>query len=190
MTVQQRGSGFGHCLSVVRDTGSDEGAVAVTDSKDVDRTPGSKNVAQQTLDALNLDRAIKLRVKGAHWSEVAAECGFSSPAAALRAVGVAMEAATQRATETADQMRNTAQMRYESLLSDTLKMLDADAPETYDADGNPNTPDDRAVKLRAVDEARRIITDIAKLQRLDKVKDEPSEQLTVRLVGIDPRDIV
>lgn len=158
----------------------------------VDRASGSKNVAQQTLDAVNLDHAIRMRVRGAHWSEIASECGYPSPAAALRAVGDAMTAATQRAEETADQMRDTAQMRYESLLSDTLKMLDADAPETYDADGNPNTPDDRAVKLRAVDEARRLIGDITKLQRLDKVREEESgkDNGAIRIIGVAIEDII
>ncbi len=146
------------------------------------------NVAQQTLDAQNLDKAIRLRVRGAHWSEVSQSCGFSSPAAALKAVGAAMAAATQRAEETADQARDTAQMRYESLLRDTLVMLADDAP--IDLEGNQ--PDDRAVKLRAVDEARRLVESITKLQQLDKVKDDAAADnvMRVQVVGLDPRDLI
>lgn len=149
------------------------------------------NVAQQTLDAMNLDRAIKLRVKGAHWSEVASECGYPSPAAALRAVGAAMSAATLRAEETADQMRDTAQLRLESLLRDAMGMIAPVESERYDSEGNPmGTEDDRAVRLRAVDEARRLVADIAKLQRLDKVREDAAEALTVRIVGLDPNDLI
>lgn len=150
------------------------------------------NIAQDVLDAQNLQRAIRLRVRGAHWSEIAAECNFTSPAAALRAVGEAMASATARAKETADQMRDTANLRLEHLLKSTLDMLDADAPTQYDADGNELTPDDRAVKLRAVDEARRLVTDLAKLNGVDKPsKDADSDDVqTVRIVGLDPRDLV
>lgn len=122
-----------------------------------------ENVAAELLAQQRLDRAVKLRVRGAHWSEIAASCDFASPAAALRAVGDAMAEATRRAEETADQMRDTANLRLEHLLSETLDMLDGDAPVTYDADGNEQVSDDRAVKLRAVDEARRLVADITKL---------------------------
>lgn len=149
------------------------------------------NVAQRALDAVRLDEAVKLRVKGAHWNEIASRCGYPSPGAALRAVGEAMAAATQRATETVDMMRDTAQMRYESLLSDTLAMLSEEAPETYDADGNPLGSDDRAVRLRGIDEARRIVTDLAKLQQLDKVKDEAgADKGGVRIIGVAVSDII
>ncbi|AKA61740.1 Rnase E [Streptomyces phage TP1604] len=151
------------------------------------------NIAQDVLDQQNLDRAIRLRVRGAHWSEIAASCGFSSPAAALRAVGEAMASATARTEETADQMRDTANLRLESLLKSTLDMLDADAPVQYDADGNELSSDDRAVKLRAVDEARRLVTDLAKLNGVDKpAKDTGSgdDVPTIRIVGLDPKDLV
>lgn len=145
------------------------------------------NVAQKTLDAMNLKRAIELRVKGALWSEISDACGFASPAAALRAVGDAMADATQRAEETADMMRDTAQMRYESLLRDTLKMLAEDAP--MDLEGNQ--ADDRAVKLRAVDEARRLVESITKLQRLDKVAEEPdADSSAIRIIGVAVEDII
>ena len=82
------------------------------------------NVAAQAMAAVNLDRAIKLRVRGAHWNEIAAQCGYSTPAAALRAVGDAMAAATQRATETADQLRDTANLQLDALLGEAWKMMD------------------------------------------------------------------
>ena len=150
------------------------------------------NIAQDVLDAQNLKRAIDLRVRGAHWSEISQACGFSSPAAALRAVGVAMAAATMRAEETADAMRDTANLRLEHLLGETLRMLDAEAPETYDADGNPNTTDDLAVKLRAVDEARRIVLDLSKLNGVDKPEKEVggNDVPTIRIVGLDPSDLI
>lgn len=149
------------------------------------------NIAEEALAADRLKRALDLRVKGAHWDEIAAECMYPSPAAALADVGRAMAAASQRATETADQMRDTANLRLEHLLRSTLGMLEEDAPETYDQDGNPLGSDDRAIRLRAVDEARRIVGDLAKLNGVDKPS--PNEQdnaLTVKVVGINPADIV
>lgn len=151
------------------------------------------SIAQDVLNAQNLERAIRLRVRGAHWSEIADSCGYPSPAAALRAVGEAMADATRRTEETADQMRDTANLRLEHLLKSTLDMLDADAPVTRDADGNELFDDDRPVKLRAVDEARRIVADLAKLNGVDKpVKDtgDGEEIPTIRIVGLDPKDLV
>lgn len=144
------------------------------------------NVAQQALAASNLAQAIRMRVRGAHWREIADSCGYPSPAAALKAVGVAMADATMRADMTADQMRDEAQMRLERLLGDTLGMLAEDAP--MDLEGNQ--PDDRAVKLRAVDEARRLVEAITKLQRLDQVKDEPTDDSGIRIIGIRIDDVI
>lgn len=151
----------------------------------------SGNVAQQALDAVNLDRAMKLRVRGAHWSEIAAQCGYPSPAAALRAVGEAMAAATQRAVETADQLRDTANMQLDALLVEAWKMVDEEAPVTYDEDGNPLAADDRAVRLRAVDEARRLIESKAKLNRLnDKQEGTDDSSGGIRIIGVAVSDIV
>lgn len=60
----------------------------------------------------------------------------------------------------------------------------------YDADGNMQ--DDRAVRLRAIDEVRRIVESKAKLNRLgEKPKDDDGvAPMTVRIVGIDPADLV
>lgn len=163
------------------DDATDEGTDTVT------------SIAQEVLDQQNLDRAIRLRVRGAHWNEIAGACGFSSPAAALRAVGAAMADATLRAEETADQMRDTANLRLEHLLKSTLDMLDADTPVLYDADGNELASDDRAVKLRAVDEARRLVTDITKLNGVDKPVKDPGDGEdipTIRIIGLDPKDLV
>lgn len=151
------------------------------------------NVARDVLEAERLERAIKLRVRGAHWDEIARACGFPSPASALRVVGDAMAAATRRAEETADSMRDTANLRLESLLRSTLDMMDEAAPETYDNEGNPTGPaDDRAVKLRAVDEARRLVGDLAKLNGIaTPPKDDEANKIpTVRIIGIDPSELV
>lgn len=148
------------------------------------------NIAQEVLDAQNLDRAVRLRVKGAHWDEIASQCGFSSPAAALRAVGEAMAAATQRATETADQMRDTANLQLDSLMREAWTMLEESAPETYDADGNPLVSDDRAVKLRAVDEIRRLVESKAKLNKLDARQSEADDSSGIRILGVAVSDIV
>lgn len=151
-----------------------------------------KNVAEQALDASRLDRAIKLRVRGANWAEIASTCGYPSPASALRAVGEAMAAAGQRAAETADQMRDTANLRLEHLLQQTMTMIEEDAPERYDEDGNLTVLDDRAVKLRAVDEARRLVADHAKMNGYEKPDREAEDRKRVRveIVGIDPSEIV
>lgn len=148
------------------------------------------NIAQEVLDAQNLDRAVRLRVKGAHWDEIAARCGFSSPAAALRAVGEAMAAATQRATETADQMRDTANLQLDSLMREAWTMLEESAPETYDAEGNPLVSDDRAVKLRAVDEIRRLVESKAKLNKLDARQSEADDSSGIRILGVAISDVV
>lgn len=145
------------------------------------------NVAQRAVDAVNLDEAMRLRVRGAHWNEIAARCGYPSPAAALRAVGEAMAAATQRATETADQMRDTAAMQFDALLSEAWVMISEQT--VYDAEGN--LQDDRAVRLRAIDEARRLVESKAKLQRLDKVTDdENAASGGIRIVGVAVQDII
>ena len=149
------------------------------------------NVAAELLAQQKLERAMRLRIRGAHWSEVAAKCDYPSAAAALRAVGDAMAAATARAEETADTMRDTANLRLEHLLSETLDMLDAEAPVSYDQDGNELTPDDRAVKLRAVDEARRLVESITKLNGVTAPKAEDDGGIpTIRIVGLDPKDLV
>jgi hypothetical protein len=146
-----------------------------------------QNVAEQATAAMQLDKAVKMRVKGAHWNEIAAACGYATPAAALQAVGEAMAAATSRATATVDQYRDEAELRLGSLLKSTLDMLDESAP--YDEDGNQ--PDDRAVRLRAVDEARRIVADLGKLQGLEKpVADTPDENHGIRIIGVAVEDIV
>lgn len=150
----------------------------------------SDNIAQDALDASRRTQAIRLRVRGAHWSEIAAACGYPSAAAALRDVGEAMAAATMRAEETADSMRDTANLRLEHLLKNTLDMLDQDAPETYDAEGNPLTSDDRAVKLRAVDEARRLVESITKLNGVKPPEAEERDDSGIRVVGIDPSDLI
>lgn len=150
------------------------------------------NIAAATLRADALTRAIRLRVRGAHWNEIAKQCGFPSPEAALAAVGRAMAESTQRAAETADSMRDTANLRLEHLLGETLDMLDAEGPETYDNEGNPLGPaDDRAVKLRAVDEARRLVEAITKLNGVAAPVDDGGDgPLKIQIVGVDPKDIV
>lgn len=146
------------------------------------------NIAQSVLDANRLQQAIRLRVRGAHWNEIAQQCGYPSPAAALRAVGEAMAEATMRADETADMMRDTANLRLEHLLRSTLSMLDQDAP--IDLEGNQ--PDDRAVKLRAVDEARRLVESITKLNgvKSPEVEERDDKIQTIRIIGVDPTDLV
>lgn len=160
----------------------DEGTAAVAD-----------NIAQDALDAQNLERAIRLKVRGAHWSEIARQCGFSSPAAALAAVGEAMAQSTRRAEETADQLRDTANLQLDALIGEAWDMLDADAPLAYDNEGNPLAQDDRAVKLRAVDEIRRLVIERAKLNgydKPDKGEDDKGDVQTIRIVGIDPKDLI
>lgn len=149
------------------------------------------NVAQQALDADRRARAIELRVRGAHWSEIARACGYPSPAAALADVGKAMAAATLRADETADTMRDTANLRLEHLLGEAMKMLNEDAPVQYDSEGNEVGSDDRAVRLRAVDEARRLVGDITKLNGVRPPEaDDGDDKLTIRIVGVSPEDLI
>ena len=149
------------------------------------------NIAQDVLDAQNLQRALTLRVRGANWSEIAAQCQFASPAAALRAVGEAMAAATQRSAETADQMRDTANLQLDALLNEAWKMLDEETPEMYDEDGNLLASDDRAVRLRAVDEARRLIESNAKLNKLDAKQSEADDASGgIRIIGVAVSDVV
>lgn len=149
------------------------------------------NVAQRALAADRRRKAIELRVKGAHWSEIARTCDYPSPAAALRDVGEAMADATLRAEETADSMRDTANLRLEHLLSEAMKMINEDAPVQYDAEGNELNADDRAVRLRAVDESRRLVESIVKLNGVKPPETEGADdKLTIRVVGINPADLV
>ena len=152
----------------------------------------TENIAQATLDANRQARAIELRVKGANWGEIARACNYSSPAAALADVGRAMADATSRAVETADTMRDTANLRLEHLLAESMKMISEDAPPTYDAEGNELFGDDRTVRLRAVDESRRLIESITKLNGVDKPAKvaEPDRVQRIEIVGIDPADLI
>lgn len=168
-----------------------DGTLTGTTEEGTDAVPD--NIAQDVLDAQNLQRALVLRTRGAHWNEIADACGFSSPAAALRAVGEAMASATSRAEETADQMRDTANLRLEHLLKSTLDMLDADASVQYDAEGNELSSDDRALKLRAVDEARRLVLDQARLNGVDKPVKDPNggdDVPTIRIIGMSPDELL
>lgn len=151
----------------------------------------TENVAEQALAAERLRTALDMRARGAHWHEIATACRYSSPAAALRAVGVAMAEATQRAEETADMMRDTAQLRLERLLSDAMSMIAPVESERYDSEGNSMGPeDDRAVRLRAVDESRRLVESITKLQKLDKLKEDPKDDKGgIRIIGLAVDDI-
>lgn len=155
-------------------------------------TTVADNIADDLLAAQQLERAVRMRRDGANWIEVAQSCGFPNARAALIAVGAAMAEATARAEMTADQHRDEANLQLEHLLSETLGMLREDAPETYDADGNPLVADDRAVKLRAVDEARRLIESKLKINGVipPKAENEGKNVATIRIVGIDPKDIV
>lgn len=147
------------------------------------------NIADDLVAAQNLDRAVKLRRDGANWAEIAVQCDYKdsegrpNPRAALAAVGAAMAAATARADMTADQHRDEANLQLDYLLSETLGMLRADAPVTYDAEGNEVIPDDRTVKLRAVDEARRLIIEKLKTNGVTPPKaDDDASSAGIRIV--------
>lgn len=149
------------------------------------------NIAEDLEDAVRLKRATELRKLGANWAEIATTCGYGSPAAALRAVGTAMAQATLRAEMTADQMRDEANLRLEYLFGEAVGMIAADPKSTYDENGNEIEGDDRAVRLRAVDEARRLIEAMAKLNGVTAPKDGQTDGVpTIRIIGIDPNDIV
>jgi hypothetical protein len=146
-----------------------------------------QNVAKQMLAAVQVDKAVRLRAAGAHWREVADQCGYSSPAAALKAVGAAMQAATLRAEQTADDMRAETQLRLESLLGDALGMI---AAETFYGDKGQEL-DDRPHRLKAVETARKIVADLTKLNGLDKpAETAPEDVPTIRVVGVDPSEVV
>lgn len=155
-----------------------------------DESTRGTSIAQEVLDAQRLDKAVKMRVKGALWSEIAQVCGYPSPASALRDVGRAMAAATQRAEETADMMRNTFRMRYDAIVAEAWSLYDDTAPETYDADGNPLVSDDRAVKLRALDEIRRATEATIKLEGLKPPESETEKAAVIKVVGISVDQIV
>ena|SRR5688572_14853343 len=144
------------------------------------------NVAKKTVDAVNLNRALSLRVRGARWDEIAEACGYASPAAALKAVGTAMAAATQRAEESADQMRDTANLQLDALLREAWDMIGAQSV----MDENGNVYDDRAVRLRAVDEARRLVADKAKLNGVASLKPAADDDHGIRIIGVSIEDAI
>lgn len=141
------------------------------------------DIASDLLAAQQLDRAVKLRVRGAHWGEIARECGYPSARAALASVGQAMAAATLRAEETADSMRDTANLRLEHLLGEALKMTKQERHVTYDEQGNEIVSDDRSVRLKAVDEARRLVESITKLNGVGAPgEDDKQDSTGIRIV--------
>jgi hypothetical protein len=93
-----------------------------------------------------------------------------------------------RAEITADQMRDETVLRLESLLGEALGML---GQETFYSEAGQEL-DDRAVRLRAVDEARRIVESLAKVNGVDKpVAEEDAAAVTrIEIVGLDPKDLV
>lgn len=149
------------------------------------------NIAEDLLAAQRLEQAVRLRSKGAHWSEVAEACGYPSPRAALQAVGEAMAAATLRAEMTADQMRDEATLRLEHLFREALGMTKPERHVSYDENGNEVVADDRSVRLKAVDEARRLVESMNKLNGVGPAKADEGEGVpTIRIVGIRPEDLV
>lgn len=143
----------------------------------------AESIADDLVAAERLEQAVRLRVRGAHWNEIAAACDYHSPAAALAAVGAAMAAATLRAEMTADQYRDEANLRLEHLLGESMKMTKPERHVTYDEEGNEIVADDRSVRLKAVDEARRLIESQLKLNGVAAPKDEPgADQGGIRIV--------
>ena len=153
-----------------------------------------KSIAQETLDAVNLARAVRMRVRGVPWRKVADECEFPSVRACVEAVGKARAEAVARAEQTVDDYRDEAVLRYEFLLGEAMGMIEADPQPKFDKEGiEIGTEDDRAVRLRAVDESRRLTEALAKLHGADKpeaAEDDGDEPLTVRVIGINPADLV
>lgn len=150
------------------------------------------NIAEDLLAAQNLKRAIEMRKLGANWPEIATECGYVDgdgnpvPSAALRAVGTAMAEATLRAEMTADQYRDEANLRLSHLLSETLRMSRPERHVTYDEAGNEIVSDDRSVRLKAVDEARRLIVEQLKLNGVTAPKaDEDGSGDVIRVIFED-----
>jgi hypothetical protein len=149
------------------------------------------NVAEEASAADRRDRALKLRIRGAHWNEIAKRCGYPSPGAALKDVGEALIDSARRAEESADQLRATLMLSYQALTGEAWDVIDgasSDAPP-YDPEGG-SAPDERMVKLRAIDEVRRLTEAQSKLSGLDKQREVTETPLRVEIVGVDPEDIV
>jgi hypothetical protein len=144
-------------------------------------------------DALAADRravAVRLRARGATWPEVARTAGYDSPAAAFRDVGAAMAESTMRAETTADQHRDEAHLRLEYLLSEAMDIIGTET--MTDLDGNPVGTDGRVISLRAIDESRRLVESIAKLNGVatPAKEDTSAGPMRIEIVGIDPTDII
>lgn len=156
-----------------------------------ERTYTMTNVAEEASAADRRDRALKLRIRGAHWNEIAKRCGYPSPGAALKDVGEALIDSARRAEESADQLRATLMLSYQALTGEAWDVIDgasSDAPP-YDPEGG-SAPDERMVKLRAIDEVRRLTEAQSKLSGLDKQREVTETPLRVEIVGVDPEDIV
>lgn len=150
------------------------------------------SIADDLVAAQNLEQAVKMRCKGATWPEIAAACGYTDddgnpiPSAALRAVGAAMAAATLRAEMTADQYRDEANLRLDHLLAESLKMSRSERHVTFDENGNEIVQDDRSVRLKAVDEARRLIEAQLKLNGVGAPKpDDQADTGGIRVIFED-----
>lgn len=149
------------------------------------------NIAADVLAADRRATAIKLRARGATWPEVARVAGYDSPAAAHRDVGRALEEATMRAETTADQHRDTAHMRLEYLLSEAMDIIGTET--MHDLEGNPVGTDGRVITLRAIDESRRLVESLAKLNGVATPAKEETGSLgpmRIEIVGVDPGSII
>lgn len=145
-----------------------------------------QNVAKQLLSTVRRDKATGMRAAGYNWREVADACGYSSPAAALKDVGAALKEATQRADASADELLDGTLLRLEGLLRAAIEMIE---PETFYGEKGQEL-DDRPARLKGVEAARKLVMDMAKLQGVDRPVEEKSTEQTIRIIGLDPSDIV
>lgn len=149
------------------------------------------NIAADALAASRREQAVRLRARGATWPEIVRACGYDSPSQALRDVGAAMAEATMRAELTADQMRDEASLRLDVLFNEAMQLVGTET--TLNLDGEPVGTDGRLITLRAIDEARRIVMDKAKMDGIAapaKAEEEKAGPMRIEIVGVDPSELI
>lgn len=111
-------------------------------------------------------RAVELRARGHTFQEIADTLGYASPAGASKAYHAALR---ERPAQNVDQLRAEAASRYEHLLAEAMRQIDAPGPRVS-AIGKvavfpPDHPrageivEDESIRNRGIEAARKLIND-------------------------------
>jgi hypothetical protein len=113
-----------------------------------------------------VEQAIRMRIAGAQWAEIATACGWSDKSSAYNAVNSVLKGTLR---EAADELRTLEVLRLDALLESIWPQA---------------TPSNRQPNLRAVDRVLAIMERRAKLLGLDTpANSTPTAQVVIRSYG-------